>query len=198
VATPEALDQWLQRPVQQFKGRSWVNQDGTISIATETGRVNEQGQKTYSQPVVVRDMEEAKNLFGQRVPAGTRQPTTRPQGATSAGLLNTAGGAPAPAAPAAAPGARGGPRTVAPTTTPTAPAAPAPAAGTTGAAAPATAPASAQTQMFFSSAPTATIQQAAARGIPGAIEELQRRIQSAKESEAALQQLIGQAGIPGA
>lgn len=198
VTTPEALDQWLQRPLQQFRGRSWVNQDGTISIATETGRVNEQGQKTYSQPVVVRDMEEAKNLFGQRVPAGTRQPTTKAAPVTGSALANVAtAGTGVPTTTTAAPAARGGPA-VTPTRTPAA--APSPLGAIAGppAAQAAAAPAVSQTQMFFTSAPTATIQAAAARGIPGALEELQRRIQSAKESETALQQLIGQAGIPGA
>jgi len=140
VSTPEALDQWLQRPIQQFKGRSWVNENGTISIATATGRVNDQGQPTYSQPVIVRDMEEAKNLFGQRVPAGTRQPQTRAAPVTGAALGAAALTGPAGAAtPTAAPGVRQGPR-VAPTAAP-APAGPmgppAPAATAAAAAAPA-------------------------------------------------------------
>jgi hypothetical protein len=130
VNNPEALDQWLQRPLQPFKGRAWVLQDGRIAFATETGRVNEQGQKTYGEPSVARDMEEAKNLLGQRVPAGTRQPTTKAAPITGAGLGAIAGGgSAAPPASTPATSVRGAPVQTpvpgAPAAAPAAPLAPA-------------------------------------------------------------------------
>jgi hypothetical protein len=117
VTTPEALDQWMQRPAQRFPGRAWVNQNpklgpvGGIAYATKTGQKNERGEDLYGTPVVVPDMEQVKISFGIKVQPAVRQPATKPVAPTGTGLGGTAltsgqGGAAAkttPPAPAAAP-----------------------------------------------------------------------------------------------